>query len=186
MKQILLTYQSDKKTAGIGDACCFFGASVHNETIEKGISRTPGHIPTVPNRYFKIYDYKNERKGIIMEKYIIENGFTYELRGEQYYPVFKEPEQYQIGKYGLLHLEYIKAHHKPLYSTLLMEGKLNGYLHEIDEQAREMIDSIVGQMAEQRGVNEDIKARDPMCWVQEMNNCKASAEEIVLREVIYQ
>lgn len=120
-----------------------------------------------------------------MEKYIIENGITYELRGEQYYPVFKEPEQYQIGKYGLLHLDHIKAHRKPLYSTLLMEGKLNGYLHNIDEQAREMVDSIVGQIAEQMGVNEDIKARDPMRWVLEMNNIKNSAEEIVMKELIY-
>ena len=78
-----------------------------------------------------------------MEKYIIENGITYELRGEQYYPAFKEPEQYQIGKYWLLHLEYIKAHRKPLYSTLLMGGKLNRHLHNIDEQAREMVATIV-------------------------------------------
>ena len=119
-----------------------------------------------------------------MEKYIIENGITYELRGEQYYPVFKEPEQYQIGKYGLLHLDHIKAHRKPLYSTLLMGGKLNGYLHEIDEQAREMVDSIVSQMAEQRGVNEDLKARDPMRWVQEMNAIRENATEIVNRNFV--
>lgn len=120
-----------------------------------------------------------------MEKYIIENGITYELRGEQYYPVFKEPEQYQIGKYGLLHLEYIKAHHKPLYSTLLIGGKLDRYLHEIDEQAREMVDSIVGQIAEQMGVNEDLKARDPMRWVQEMNKIKSVAEESAMNDLIY-
>ncbi len=120
-----------------------------------------------------------------MEKYIIENGITYELRDEQYYPMFKEPKQYQIGKYGLLHLDHIKAHRKLLYSTLLMEGKLNGYLHEIDEQAREMIDSIVGQMAEQRGVNEDLKASAPMCWVREMNSIKFKAEECVLNDMIY-
>ena len=121
-----------------------------------------------------------------MEKYIIENGITYELRGEQYYPVFKEPEQYQIGKYGLLHLDHIKAHRKPLYSTLLMGGKLNGYLHEIDEQAHEMVRDIVARLASERSVNEALKAENTLLWVQEMNNCKSAAEEIVLREVIYQ
>ena len=120
-----------------------------------------------------------------MEKYIIENGITYELRGEQYYPVFKEPEQVQIGKYGLLHLEYIKTHRKPLYSTLLMEGKLNGYLRKIDKQAREMVDSIVSRMAEKRAVNEELKARDPMRWVQEMNSIRNEANEIVNREIIF-
>ncbi len=65
-----------------------------------------------------------------MEKYIEQNGITYELRVEQYYPLLKLPEQKEVGKYGRLHLEYLKAHRKGYHSTLLMEGTLNQRLYE--------------------------------------------------------
>ena len=123
-----------------------------------------------------------------MEKYIIENGIKYELRGEQYYPIFSETSttEYQIGKYGLLHRDYIKQHKRGTYTTLLTEGKLNAHLHEIDVQAAEMVEVIVANLARERGIDEELKASDALKWVAEMNNIKASAEEIVLREVIYQ
>ena len=123
-----------------------------------------------------------------MEKYIIENGIKYELRGEQYYPMSKLDEQtnYQIGKYGCLHLDYIKQHHKCRYNTLLVEARLNTYLHEIDVQAHSMLDDIITNLARERGIDEELKANDMLKWITEMNNIKASAEEIVLREVIYQ
>ena len=122
-----------------------------------------------------------------MEKYIIENGIKYELRGDIYYPMFKLDEQtdYQIGKYGCLHLDYIKQHRKGRYNTLLVETRLNSYLHEIDVQAHSMLDEITN-LARERGIDEELKATDMLKWVAEMNNIKASAEEIVLREVIYQ
>lgn len=66
-----------------------------------------------------------------------------------------------------------------------MEGKLNEYLHKIDEQARDMVDSIVSQMVEQRAVNEDLKVRDSMRWVLEMNKIKLEAEESVMNDLIY-
>ena len=124
----------------------------------------------------------------IMEKYIIENGIKYELRGEQYYPMFKLDEQtnYQIGKYGCLHLDYIKQHRKGRYTTLLVEARLNSYLHEIDIQAHSMLDGIIANLARERGIDEELKATDTLKWVAEMNNVQASAEEIVLREIIYQ
>ena len=123
-----------------------------------------------------------------MEKYIKQNGITYELRGEQYCPLLELPEQtdYQIGKYGQLHLSYIKQHKRGTYTTLLTEGKLNAHLHEIDVQANEMVEAIVANLARERGIDEELKASDAIKWVAEMNNIKASAEEIVLREVIYQ
>ena len=70
-----------------------------------------------------------------MEKYIIKNGIKYELRGEQYYPMLEIPEQtnYEIGKYGHLHIDFIKKHRRGTYTTLLTEGRLNEYLHNIDE-----------------------------------------------------
>ena len=122
-----------------------------------------------------------------MEKHITKNGIKYELRGEQYYPVLEISEQtnYKIGKYGHLRLDFIKKHRRGTYTTLLTEERLNEHLHAIDEQAHEQIDLIIKQMAERTGVTEELKASDPMCWVQMMNNVKASAEEIVLKEVVY-
>lgn len=98
------------------------------------------------------------------------------------------PEQtdYQIGKYGRMHLDYIKNHRRGRYTTLLTESKLNARLHEIDLEANEMIERIIPRLAAERGIDENLKARDMLCWVAEMNNIKACAEEIVLREVIYQ
>ena len=122
-----------------------------------------------------------------MEKYITKNGIKYELRGEQYYPIFEISEQtnHEIGKYGHLHLDFIKKHRRGTYTTLLTEGRLNEHLHSIDEQAHEQIDLYIAQTAERMGVTEEFKAFDPMRWVQMMNNIKASAEEIVLKEVVY-
>ena len=122
-----------------------------------------------------------------MEKYITQNGIKYELRGEQYYPIFEIFEQtnHEIGKYGHLHLDFIKKHRRGTYTTLLTEGRLNEHLHSIDEQAHEQIDLHIAQTAERMGVTEEFKASDPMRWVQMVNNIKASAEEIVLKEVVY-
>ena len=121
-----------------------------------------------------------------MEKYIIENGIKYELRGEQYYPIFSETNatEHHIGKYGLLHRDYIKQHKRGTYTTLLTEGKLNAHLHEIDVQANAMVEVIVAKLARERGIDEESKASDAFKWIAEMNSIKASAEEIVLREVV--
>ena len=122
-----------------------------------------------------------------MEKYITQNGIKYELRGEQYYPIFEISEQthHEIGKYGHLHLDFIKKHRRGTYTTLLTEGRLNEHLRSIDEQAHEQIDLHIAQTAERMGVTEELKASDPMRWVQLMNKIKSYAEEIVLKEVAY-
>ena len=67
----------------------------------------------------------------------------------------------------------------------MTEGKLNARLHEIDLEANEMLDSIISRLATERGIDEDLKARNMLRWISEMNNIKASAEEIVLKEVVY-
>ena len=123
-----------------------------------------------------------------MEKYITQNGIKYELRGEQYYPMLEitGQEEHKIGKYGLLHRDYIKQHKRGTYTTLLTEGRLNAHLHEIDVHAASMVEAIVANLAKERGIDEELKAADALKWVAEMNNIKASTEEIVLREVIYQ
>ena len=95
------------------------------------------------------------------------------------------PEQKEVGKYGRLHLEYLKKHRKGRYTNLLSEGTLNQRLYEIDIEAKAMVESIISRLAAERGIDENMKARDMLRWVAEMNNIKASAEEIVLREVVY-
>ena len=123
-----------------------------------------------------------------MKDRMIQNGIEYERRGEQYYPLLDLGEQtsYEIGKYGKLHLAFIKQHRRGTYTTLLTENRLNEHLHGIDEQAHEQIDLHIAQMAERMGVTEELKTSDPMRCVQIMNSIKASAEESVLREVVYQ
>ena len=113
-------------------------------------------------------------------------GGTYREENGRLIPEIKLPEQtdYQIGKYGRMHLDYIKQHRRGRYTTLLTEGKLNTRLHEIDLEANEMLETIIPRLATERGIDENLKARDMLRWVAEMNNIKASAEEIVLREVV--
>ena len=114
-------------------------------------------------------------------------GGTYREENGRLIPEMKLPKQtnYQIGKYGQFYLDYIKNHRRGRYTALLTEGKLNTRLHEVDLEANEMLDSIISHLAAKRGIDENLKARDMLRWVAEMNNIKVSAEEIVLKEVIY-
>ena len=120
-------------------------------------------------------------------KTLYENlGGTYHEENGYLIPNVTLPEQtdYQIGKYGRMHLDHIKQHRRGRYTTLLTEGKLNARLHEIDLEANEMLETIIPRLAIERGIDENLKARDMLRWVAEMNNIKASAEEIVLQEVV--
>ena len=114
-------------------------------------------------------------------------GGTYREENGHLIPDITLPEQtdYQIGKYGLMHLDYIKSYRRGRYTILLTEDKLNAQLHEIDLEANKMLETIIPRLAAERGIDENLKARDMLRWVAEMNNIKANAEEIVLREVIY-
>ena len=111
----------------------------------------------------------------------------YKQIGDQFYPELELPEQtdYEIGKYGNLHLAFLKDHKRGTYTTLLTEGRLNEYLHSIDEQAAALMKTEDEKLAARNGITEEMKETDQMRWVQEMNNIRACAEEIVLREVIY-
>ena len=113
-------------------------------------------------------------------------GGTYREENGRLIPEMKLPEQtnYQIGKYGQFYLDYIKNHRRGTYTTLLTECRLNARLHEIDLEANEMLETIISHLATERGIDENLKSRDMLRWVAEMNNIKVSAEEIVLREVV--
>ena len=113
-------------------------------------------------------------------------GGTYREENGHLIPDIALPEHtnYQIGKYGRMHLDYIKQHRRGRYTTLLTEGKLNARLHDIDLEANGMLETIIPRLATERGIDENLKFHDMIRWVAEMNNIRASAEEIVLREVV--
>ena len=113
-------------------------------------------------------------------------GGTYREENGRLIPEIKLPEQTnnQIGKYGQFYFDYIKNHRRGTYTTLLTECRLNARLHEIDLEANQMLKTIIPRLAAERGIDENLKARDMLRWVAEMNNIKASAEEIGLREVV--
>ena len=124
-----------------------------------------------------------------MEKHIIgENGMGYTLGADGlYYPDLELPEgtHYEIGRYGRMRWEYLKNHRRGEYISLLMNGKLNEYLHEVDEECYERMELLVEQMKVGAGITEELKASDQMKWVGLINNVRSSAEEIVMRELIY-
>ncbi|MEE1139417.1 MAG: TnpV protein [Acutalibacteraceae bacterium] len=124
-----------------------------------------------------------------MEKYIYNgnNGLWYELQGDYYIPCLTlgEEEKRPIGKWGRKHLRYLKEHRPVLYTVLLLGGKLSSHLAEIDIRATEIYDQLMQQMVQQNGINEQLKAKDPMAWVGAMNNIRSAAEEIVNAEVIF-
>ena len=124
-----------------------------------------------------------------MDKYIYDekNGLWYELQGDYYLPCLKLPkeESRHIGVWGQRHLRYLKQNRKVLYSELLISGKLNDYLADLNEQAEEMFSRLVKQLAEKEGLTEALKAENQMLWVQKMNNIHNAAMEVVSNDLIY-
>ena len=90
-----------------------------------------------------------------------------------------------LGKYGRMREKYLRQHRHLLYSTMLLSGRLDDHLHEIDAAAQKRMDQLMRQMTEREGITEERKARDPMRWVCEMNAIKAQAEEMIFEELIY-
>jgi len=124
-----------------------------------------------------------------MEKYIYneQNGLWYELQGDYFIPclVLDEEDTQPIGMWGRKYLRYIKEHRPVLHTALLLSGKLNSHLAEIDQRASEMFDLLIKQLVEKEGITQQLKAQDQMAWVGAMNNIRNRAEEIVNTEIIY-
>ena len=110
---------------------------------------------------------------------------TYTTRGDYLLPDLNVPESPKIGKYGMLRRSYLREHRDGIYTGMLLSGKLNGHLEEIDRTANEMMNRLTAELAKAQGVTESLKASDPMRWVGLMNNLKAQAEETILAELIY-
>ena len=124
-----------------------------------------------------------------MDKYIfnVTNGLWYELVGDYYFPCLTVPteEEQLVGVWGQRHKQYLKEHRPALYNALLLSGKLDGYLADIDQQAQGMMNLIVQQMAQAQGITEALKSTDQMAWVGQMNNIQVCARELVDKEIIY-
>ena len=114
-------------------------------------------------------------------------NISYTKKGDYLLPnlILKEKVQYNIGKYGLLRLEYIKKYKLGLYFDLLVNDTLNEYLHDIDVTVMEKVQSLIKELAEKDNINEELKQNNQMLWVSKMNNIKNIAEEIILKEYIY-
>ena len=123
-----------------------------------------------------------------MEKYITDErtGLKYELVGDYYLVAGDDkPEKRSIGVWGQRHLRYLKQHRKTVYTELLMSGKLNEYLADLNEQAEDMFFRLVKELAEKEGITEALKAENQMLWVQRMNGVRETAVEIVNTYVVY-
>ena len=117
---------------------------------------------------------------------IQEHGIRYQLEGDYYLPALRLPEDRRpIGRWGRLHKEYLKTYRPLFYNELLLSGKLYTILADLDEQAAERCRLIVQQMAQAEGITEELKAADPVRWVQAMNSIRSRAEEIIQAEMIY-
>ena len=115
-----------------------------------------------------------------------QNGGTYTKQGDYFLPDIKLPEQpeYEIGVWGNRRRQYLKEHHRVLYYNMLTQCKLHPHLADIEQQAQNMFDRLVDQLSEKEGITEQLKAENPMLWVQRKNNIRNRAMEIVNRELI--
>ena len=115
------------------------------------------------------------------------NGMSYTLHGDYYLPdLVLNEEEPTYGKYGILRKQFLKEHRSARYQYLLLTGKLNEHLNQTDQEAREQVEMLMKQMAEKKGVTEELKVQDQMKWVGLMNNIKVSAEETVLKDMVYE
>ena len=144
-----------------------------------------------------------------MDKYIFDenNGLWYERQGDYYFPCLSLPTEEvaatdclmsnliadrdedtglaPIGRYGRLRERFLREYHHRTYTSMLLTGGLESHLRRIDSKAQEQADRIVGNLMRENGVDEAVKVRDQLGWVQTVNSFKSMAEEWVLAEIVY-
>ena len=121
-----------------------------------------------------------------MEKSTFEQmGGTYRQEGNYLLPNLTVPERVSIGIWGQRRRQYLRGHRKALYNALLLSGKLDNHLADINQQAEDVFSQLVKQMAEQESITEQLKADSQMEWVGRMNNIRSAVEEIVNTEIIF-
>lgn len=110
----------------------------------------------------------------------------YTRNGDCYIPnLTVQKEERSIGKWGRMHREFLREHHPIQFSQMVLSDTLFTYLADLNEQAQERMEILINQMQATEGITEDLKAVDPMAWVQRMNNIQARAEELVREELIF-
>ena len=132
----------------------------------------------------------DEPPSIIIAEAIIPKGamnmeLTYTMQGDYLIPDLEAPESPKVGKYGMLRRTFLREHKDGIYTGMMLDGTLNSHLEELDAQANRMMDKLTEQMKTLNGVTEQMKSEDQMKWVQLMNSIRNSAEEVVLRDLIY-
>ncbi|WP_337494610.1 TnpV protein [[Ruminococcus] torques] len=114
------------------------------------------------------------------------NGLSYTLYGDYYLPDLElNEEEPTYGKYGIMRKQFLKEHRSARYQYLVLTGKLTEHLNQVDKEAKEKVEMLVEQMAEQWGVTEELKLQDQMEWVRRMNNILEIAEEIIEGKLLY-
>lgn len=122
-----------------------------------------------------------------MKEKFIENGIEFVRNGDYYIPNLTVPDDkvYNIGKYGRLHSIFIKENRPTVYSMKMLNGTWLAYLEKIDISAKEMVDRLIKDIVANQGITEKLKVKDQMTWVGAMNNIRHSAEEFVLKNIVY-
>lgn len=109
---------------------------------------------------------------------------NYKRNGEILIPDLELSETSPLGKYGRMRRDFLRTHRQATWNAMISAGNLDSHLSEIDGTAREQVERVTSELAKRNGVDEAMKKRDQMGWVQAMNNLKAQAEEQVIRELI--
>ena len=112
-------------------------------------------------------------------------NLTYTMQGDYLLPNLEVPESPKVGKYGMLRRSFLRSHKQALYTGMMLEDTLNSHLEQVDKEANMLLEKLMTQMMQEQGLTEELKSKNQMLWVQQMNNLRQSAEEVVLKELIY-
>ena len=122
-----------------------------------------------------------------MKEKFIENGIEYLKHGDYYFPNLAVPnnKEYNIRKYGRLHAKFIKENRPCFYTARMIDGTWLDYLEKIDNSAKEMLDRFIRELVAKQGITEVLKASEQIAWISAMEQIRHTAEEFVLKEVVY-
>lgn len=109
---------------------------------------------------------------------------TYHREGDYLIPDLLPPPSPNIGVWGQRRKQYLQQNHDSLYTGLLLSGKLNSHLEEIDRSANDMFDLLMKQYAAREGVAEQLKVENQMEWVRRMNGLRQMVEEVIYQDLI--
>lgn len=127
---------------------------------------------------------EKQKEELIMKSTYETMGGKYQHNGDYLLPNFEVPECPKVGVWGERRRKYLREHQKALYTAMMLSGTLNTHLEEMDHTANEMYDRLTSQLTEQEGITEQLKTTNQMEWVQQMNNVRNRAAEVVWKELI--